>query len=203
VSSSTIVLVADPKLGFRNVQDMVAYAKANPGKLTFGSTGTGGSLHLGGEMFKLMAGVDMTHVPYKGAAQALTDIMGNHLSFIFVSMAAVLPLAKSGKIQPLAVASLKRNPSLPDLPTMDSIYPGFEVTASNGVVAPARTPAAVITRINQAMAKALATPFVRDAFAKSGVEPVISTPEEFGASIRNEVARWGKVVKAINFVQAE
>lgn len=200
ISSSTIVLVVDPKLGLKNVQDLVSYAKANPGKITFGSTGLGGSLHLGGEMLKLMAGVDMTHVPYKGAAQALTDIMGSHLSMIFVSMAAVLPLARAGKVQPLAVAAMKRNASLPDLPTLDSIYPGFEVTASNAVVAPAKTPAAAITRLNQAMAKALGTPFVKDAFAKSGVETVISTPEEFGVSMRNEIARWAKVVKAINFV---
>jgi len=203
VSSSTIVLVVDPKLGFGTVQDMVAYAKANPGKLTFGSTGLGGSLHLGGEMLKLMAGIDLVHVPYKGAAQALTDIMGNHLSMIFVSMAAVLPLAKSGKIKPLAVAATKRSSSLPDLPTLDSIYPGFEVTASNGIVAPAKTPAAVITRVNQAMAKALSTPEIKARFAKSGIEPVISTPEEFGKAIRTEVARWAKVVKAINFVQKD
>lgn len=200
VSSSTIVLVVDPKLGFKNVQDMVSYAKANPGKLSFGSTGLGGSLHLGGEMLKLMAGVDITHVPYKGAAPALTDIMGGHLSMIFVSMAAVLPLAKSGKIQPLAVAAMKRNASLPDLPTLDSLYPGFEVTASNGVVAPGKTPAAIITRINQGMAKALSSPEIKARFAKSGIEPVISTPEEFGVAMRNEIARWGKVVKAIKFV---
>ncbi len=203
VSQSTIVLVVDPKLGFRNIPDLVAYAKANPGKLAFGSTGAGGSLHLGGEMLKLMAGIDMTHIPYKGAAQALIDIMGGHLSMTFVSMAAVLPLAKSGKIQPLAVAALKRNTSLPDLPTMDSLYPGFEVTASNSILAPAKTPAANITRINQAMAKSLSSPSVKDAFAKSGVEPVISTPEEFGAAMRVEVARWAKVVKAINFVQVD
>jgi len=203
VSQSTIVLVVDPKLGFRNIPDLVAYAKANPGKLAFGSTGAGGSLHLGGEMLKLMAGVNMTHVPYKGAAQALIDIMGGHLSMTFVSMAAVLPLAKSGKIQPLAVASLKRNTSLPDLPTMDSLYPGFEVTASNSILAPAKTPAANITRINQAMAKSLSSQSVRDAFAKSGVEPVISTPEELGTAMRVEVARWAKVVKAINFVQVD
>lgn len=203
VSASTIVLATDPKLGFRNVQDLVSYAKANPGKLTFGSVGLGGSLHLGGEMFKLMAGIDMVHVPYKGAAQALTDIMGNHLSMLFVSMASILPLASSGKIRPLAVASLKRATALPDLPTMDSIYPGFEVTASNGIVAPARTPAAVIARLNQAMGKALASAEVRDRFAKSGVEPVISTPEEFAAALRAEIARWSKVVKAINFVQTD
>jgi tripartite-type tricarboxylate transporter receptor subunit TctC len=195
--------VVDPKLGFRNIPDLVAYAKANPGKLAFGSTGAGGSLHLGGEMLKLMAGIDMTHIPYKGAAQALIDIMGGHLSMTFVSMAAVLPLAKSGKIQPLAVAALKRNTSLPDLPTMDSLYPGFEVTASNSILAPAKTPAANISRINQAMAKSLSSQNVKDAFAKSGVEPVISTPEEFGAAMRVEVARWAKVVKAINFVQVD
>ena len=203
VSASTIVLATDPKLGLRSVQELVSYAKANPGKLTFGSVGLGGSLHLGGEMFKLMAGIDMVHVPYKGAAQALTDIMGNHLSMLFVSMASILPLASSGKIRPLAVASLKRATALPDLPTMDSIYAGFEVTASNGIVAPARTPAAVIARLNQAMARALASPEVRERFAKSGVEPVISTPEEFGAALRAEIARWGKVVKAINFVQTD
>ena len=203
VSQSTIVLVVDPRLGFRNVPDLVTYAKANPGKLSFGSTGAGGSLHLGGEMLKLMAGIDMVHVPYKGAAGALIDIMGNNLSMTFVSMAAVLPLTKGGKIQPIAVASMKRNSSLPDLPTLDSLYPGFEVTASNSVLAPAKTPAANITRINQAMAKSLSSQYVKDAFAKSGVEPVISTPEEFGAAMKVEVARWAKVVKAINFVQTD
>ena len=150
-----------------------------------------------------MAGIDMVHVPYKGAAGALIDIMGNNLSMTFVSMAAVLPLTKGGKIQPIAVASMKRNSSLPDLPTLDSLYPGFEVTASNSVLAPAKTPAANITRINQAMAKSLSSQYVKDAFAKSGVEPVISTPEEFGAAMKVEVARWAKVVKAINFVQTD
>jgi hypothetical protein len=181
VSASTIVLVTDPKLGFRSVQELVSAAKANPGKLTFGSVGAGGSLHLGGEMLKLMSGIDIVHVPYKGAAQVLTDIMGGHVSMMFVSMASVLPLASSGKIRPLAVASLKRAGALPDVPTLDSIYPGFEVTANNGVVAPAKTPPAIINRLNQAMAKSLSDPWVRERFARSGVEPVISTPEEFAA----------------------
>ncbi len=203
VSASTIVLVTDPKLGFRSVQELVSAAKANPGKLTFGSVGAGGSLHLGGEMLKLMSGIDIVHVPYKGAAQVLTDIMGGHVSMMFVSMASVLPLASSGKIRPLAVASLKRAGALPDVPTLDSIYPGFEVTANNGVVAPAKTPPAIINRLNQAMAKSLSDPWVRERFARSGVEPVISTPEEFAAALRAEVARWAKVVKAINFVQAD
>lgn len=203
VSASTIVLVTDPKLGFRSVQDLVSHAKANPGKLTFGSVGPGGSLHLGGEMLKLMSGVDIVHIPYKGAAQVLTDIMGGHVSMMFVSMASVLPLANTGKIRPLAVASLRRATALPDLPTLDSIYPGFEVTANNGIVAPAKTPAFIITRLNQAMAKALSNPEVRERFARSGVEPVISTPEEFGAALRAEIARWAKVVKAINFVQTD
>ena len=135
VSQVTIVLVVDPKLGFKNIADLVAHAKANPGKLSFGSTGTGGSLHLGGEMLKLLTSIDMIHVPYsRGAAQMLADLMGGNISMTFVSMAGVLPLAKSGKIQPLAVTTKTRSPSLPDLPTMDSIYPGFELSAISGVV---------------------------------------------------------------------
>ncbi len=202
VSQVTIVLVVDPKFGFKNVTDLVAYAKANPGKLSFGSTGTGGSLHLGGEMLKLMTGINMIHVPYsRGASQMLADLMGGNISMTFVSMAGVLPLAKSGKIQPLAVTTKTRSPSLPDLPTMDSIYPGFELSAISGVVSPAKTPMPIIRQINQAMAKALSTPFIKDTYARSGLEPLTTTPEEFGASMRVEVARWEKVVKAINFVQ--
>ncbi len=203
MSSSTIVLVADPKLPFRTVPELVAYAKANPGKLSFGSSGTGGSLHLGGEMLNLMAGIETTHIPYKGAAPALTDIMGGHVSMMFVSMAAVLPLSTSGKVRAIAVASLKPAAALPGVPTMDSFYPGFEVTAGNAVLAPAKTPRPIITRLNQAMAKALGTQDLKDRFAKSGVEALSTTPEEAAADVRNEIARWGKVVKAINFVATD
>ena len=204
MSKGTIVVVVDPKLPIRNIKDMVAYAKANPAKLTFGSTGIGGSLYLAGELMKMSAGIDMTHIPYKGAAPALTDIMGSHLSLIFVSMAAVLPLSNAGKVRPIAVASLARSPVMPDIPTVaESGYPGFEVTAGNGVLAPSKTPRAVINHLNQAMVKVLASPDIKERFAKSGVDAISGTPEEFTTDIRNEITRWAKVVKAINFVQQE
>lgn len=203
MSESTIVLVADPKLPFTTVKELVSYAKANPGKLTFGSSGTGGSLHLGGEMLKLQAGIDMAHIPYKGAAPALTDIMAGRVSMMFVSMASVLPLYKSGKIRPIAVASLKPAAALPGVPTIDSVYPDFLVTAGNGVLAPAKTPRAIVTHLNQAMTKALNSEDLKARFAKSGVQTVSGTPEEWGEDVRKEIARWAKVVKAINFVQTD
>ena len=203
-SRGTIALVVDPKLPIRNSPEFVAYAKANPGKLSFGSTGVGGSLHLGAEMLKIQANIDMTHVPYKGVAPALADIMGGHLSWIFSSMAGALPLARSGKVRAIAVASLNRNPLLPDVPTIaESGYPGFEVAVINGIIVPAKTPRPIINHLSQAMIKLLATQDIKERFAKSGVDAASNTPEEFATMIRNEVDKWGKVVKAINFVQKD
>ena len=195
--SSINVLVVNPTSPFRNLRELLDYAKANPGKLTFGTAGSGSSMHLFMEVLKMMAGVDITHVPYKGSAPADQDLMGNQITMVFDSMPGAWPFVQSGRLKALAVSSAKRSPTAPDVPTVaESGVPGYDFVSWLGVVGPAGMSRDLVMKINADTNRILQMPEVRDRLQQLGTAPVGGTPEEFGAYIRNQVATWHKVVKA-------
>ena len=190
------VMEVNPSVPAKTVQEFIAYAKANPGKLNFASSGSGTSIHLSGELFKVMTGVQMTHVPYKGSAPALTDLMGGQVQVMFDNLPPSLPHIKAGKLRPLAVTSATRAPALPDVPTVaESGVPGFEASSWFGVLAPAGTPRPIIDRLNGEVAKWLATPEAKERMLSLGANAIGGSPEDFAAHIRAETAKWAKVVK--------
>ncbi|MDM0069822.1 tripartite tricarboxylate transporter substrate binding protein [Variovorax sp. J31P207] len=190
------LLVANPSQPFKNVKEMIAYAKANPGKINFGSSGNGSSIHLSGELFKQMAGVDMQHVPYRGSAPAVSDLLGGQIAIMFDNMPSAIPHVKGGKLRALAVTTAKRSPALPDVPTIaEAGVPGYEATSWFGLLAPAGTPAPVVAKLNASILKALADPEVKKKLAEQGAEPHGEKPEQFAAFIESETLKWGKVVK--------
>ena len=192
-----LVIVANPALPAQNVRELIALARAKPGAINFASSGNGQSTHLSGELFNAMAGVKMTHVPYKGSSPALTDVMGGQASLMFDTMLSAMPFVKSGKLKALAVTSAKRSPAAPDLPTVaESGLPGYETIAWNGIVAPTGTPKEVIARLSAELKRALEMPEVREKFAAQGFAAAWSTPEEFAAFLKAEVDKWAPVVKA-------
>ncbi|MFI5444465.1 Bug family tripartite tricarboxylate transporter substrate binding protein [Polaromonas sp. UC242_47] len=190
------LLVANPKQPFKNVKELIAYAKANPGQLNFGSSGSGSSIHLSGELFKSMAKVDMQHVPYKGSAPAVTDLLGNQIAIMFDNMPSAIQHVRSGKLVPLAVTTAKRSPELPDVPTIaEAGVPGYEATSWFGLFAPAGTPPAVVAKLNTAIVKVLAKADVKKKINEQGAEVYSETPEQFSAFIQKEAVKWGKVVR--------
>lgn len=197
VASAPNVLVVGPALPIRSVADLVKAAKANPGKLTYGSSGNLGSPHLAGELFELMTGTDMIHVPYKGAAIAMLDLIGGRISLSFASLPSAIGHIRSGKLQAIAVTSDRRFPLLPDLPTLaESGLPGFETSAWQGLVVPAKTPPAIIKRLNAEAVAVINQPAMRERMVQNGAIPVASTPEELWDFARRQIEKWGKVVKA-------
>ena len=197
IERSALILTGGPGLAANSVQDVVAYAKANPGKLGFGSSGVGGAHHLSGEMLKLRTGIDIVHVPYKGGAPAAADVIAGHLPMMFEMGYAAVPSIKSGKIRALAVTSSRRLPLLPDVPTMaEAGLPGFESLNWQGVVVPAGTPRAIVERLNREFNAILALPDQREAIIATASEVGGGTPEEFGELTRSETAKWAEVVKA-------
>jgi tripartite-type tricarboxylate transporter receptor subunit TctC len=193
------VLVVNPSVPAKTFGDLVAYAKANPGKLNFASPGDGSGAHLAGELLKLDAGIDMQHVPYKGLAPAVTDLLGGQVQLMFAGISTVLQHVKSGKLVALAVASPKRNAQLPDVPTVaESGYPGFDVTSWYGIVVRSGTPQAIIDKVQRDMAEALRQEDVRAKLAAAGLEPVGDTPREFGAVIQSESRKWSEIVRRAN-----
>lgn len=191
------VLVVNPSLPVHNVKELVDYAKKNPGKLAFASAGTGGSTHMAGELFKLQAGIDMLHVPYRGSAPAMTDLIGGQVQLSFDNMPSAWQHVQTGKLRALAVTTKERSASAPDLPSMaESGFPEFDVSAWFGLVAPAGTPKDVIEKSNAAVNQALAMPSVRERFDAMGAVAAPTTPEQFGQYIKSEVEIWGEVVKA-------
>ncbi|MFZ9194306.1 MAG: tripartite tricarboxylate transporter substrate binding protein [Burkholderiales bacterium] len=197
VASAPNVLVVGPALPIKSVADLVKAAKANPGKLTYGSSGNLGSPHLAGELFELMTGTDMVHVPYKGAATAMVDLIGGRISLSFASLPSAISHIRGGRLTAIAVTSEKRFPLMPDLPTVsESGLPGFETTAWQGLVAPAKTPPAVIKRLNAESIHVLNQPLMRERLTQNGAVAVGSTPEELWAFARAQIEKWGKVVKA-------
>jgi tripartite-type tricarboxylate transporter receptor subunit TctC len=190
------LLVANPTQPYKNVKELIAYAKANPGKVNFASSGSGTSIHLSGELFKQMTQIDMQHVPYKGSAPAVADLIGGQTAIMFDNMPSVMPHVKAGKLRALAVTTAKRSPALPDVPTIaESGVPGYDTSSWFGLLAPVGTPADVVAKLNAAIAKALADPDVKTKLAEQGAEPHPEKPEQFAAFIASETAKWGKVVK--------
>jgi len=190
------VLVINPALPVNSVQELIAYAKANPGKVNFASSGNGTSIHLSGELFKSMAGVQMTHIPYKGSAPALMDLIGGQVQVMFDNLPSALPHIKGGKLRAVAVTSTKRAPALPDVPTIaESGVPGFEASSWFGILAPAGTPRDIVTKINAEANKALQSAEMREKLLSQGAEAAGNTPEYFADYIRSETAKWAKVVK--------
>ena len=190
------LLVANPAQPYKSVKDLIAYAKANPGKVNFGSSGNGSSIHLSGELFKSLAKVDMQHVPYKGSAPAVTDLLGNQIGIMFDNMPSAIQHVRSGKLVPLAVTTAKRSPELPNVPTIaEAGVPGYEATSWFGMFAPAGTPAPVLAKLNAAIVKVLAQPDVKKKINEQGAEVYSETPEQFAAFIQAESVKWGKVVK--------
>ncbi len=197
VASTPNVLVVNPAVPASSVREFIAYAKANPGKLNFGSGSTGSAGHLAGELFKTMADVDMVHVPYKGAAPAMTDLIGGQIQLMFDNLASSLAQVRAGKVKALAVTTAKRSVLAPGLPTIaESGLPGFDISTWFGVFVPAGTPRDVVERLHMEFTKALAMPDIRERMLVLGAEPAASRPEEFAAYIRAEADKYARVIKA-------
>lgn len=191
------LLVAHPSRPYKNVKELIAHAKSNPGKVTFGSSGNGSSIHLSGELFKTMTKVDMIHVPYKGSAPAVTDLIGGQIDIMFDNMPSAIQHVRSGRLKPIAVTTAKRSPELPDVPTIaEAGVPGYEATSWFGMFAPAKTPAPIVAQLNAALVKVLGNPDVKKKLAEQGAEPYAEKPEQFAEFIKQETAKWGRVVKA-------
>jgi len=191
------IVVVHPALPVKSVRELLALVRAKPGQLTYGSGGIGTASHLATEMLELMTRTDMVHVPYKGLGPALTDLVGGRLQVIISTMASALPQMKSGRLRPLAVTTARRSSFFPEVPTMDEAgVKGYEFSTWYGLLAPAGTPRAIVDRVNTENRKALDSALVKEQFVGQGLEPASSTPREFGAYLRSEVAKWGKVVKA-------
>jgi tripartite-type tricarboxylate transporter receptor subunit TctC len=183
----------------KDLADLIAYAKANPGKLNFASPGAGSGAHLAGELLKSSAGIEMVHVPFNGIAPAVTAVVAGDVQVMFAGTSSAMPHVTSGKLRALGVASPKRIASAPALPTLDeSGLPGFDVTSWYSIVAPAGTPPAVVDRLQKEIARALENPDVKAKLAGLGADPIANTPTDFAAMIRSETAKWGKIVKDAN-----
>jgi tripartite-type tricarboxylate transporter receptor subunit TctC len=194
--SGSYVLAVNNDMPFKSVAELIAHAKANPGKLTYGSAGIGSTLHLAAELFKRAAGIDILHVPYRGAAQATTDLVGGQVQIMFGPAVAILPLAQAGKIRTLAVTSARRSALAPELPTVvESGVPGFEVVGWYGLAAPAGTPKPVIAKLNAEANRALKSAEVIEQFRIQGYEPIGDTPEEMSIRIKDDTARWTRIIR--------
>jgi tripartite-type tricarboxylate transporter receptor subunit TctC len=194
--SGSYVMAVSAEAPFKTLAELIAYAKAHPGQLTYGSAGIGSTLHLAAEFFKRAAGVDILHVPYKGAAQATTDLVGGQVQMMFGPLVAIMPLAEAGKLRALAVTSAKRSALAPNVPTMiESGIAGFEVSGWYGLAAPAGTPKAAIAKINGETNRALKSPELIEQFRLQGYEPLGGTPEEMNAQIKTDVERWTKIIR--------
>lgn len=197
IASVPNMLVVTPSLPVGSVTELIAYAKANPGKLNMASSGNGTSIHLSGELFKVMTGVDMVHVPYKGSAPALNDLMGGQVQLMFDNMPSALPQVKGGTLKALAVTTATRSPAMPDLPTVaEAGVPGFEASSWFGVFAPAGTPKEIVAKLQTEIARILKSPEMTERLAQQGAVAVGNTPDEFGAYVQSELVKWAGVVKA-------
>jgi len=197
VGSQANILVVNPAVPARSMAELIALAKASPGKFNFASSGHGAAAHLAGELFKAEAKVDIIHVPYKGAAPALADVIAGHVHMMFATAASVVPHIRDGKVRPLAVTTRKRTAVLPDIATIDELgLKGFDATTWHGLVAPAGTPKEVVAALHRATVEALADAGVRKSLGDLGVDIVGSTPDEFAAYIRAEIPKWTAIVKA-------
>ncbi len=199
VANSTNILVASPSLPVTSVRELIAYAKANPGKVNYASSGNGTIVHLTSELFAAMSGVQMTHVPYKGTALAVPDLMSGQVSILFDNIVSAQPHMKSGKLKMLGISGAKRSPLAPELPTVaESGVPGFASDTYFGVFVPAGTSADVVTRLNAEINKVLQMPDFKERLATLGAEPVGGTPQQFASQVRSETAKWAKVIQDSN-----
>jgi len=190
------VLVLNPSVPATSVQELIRYAKANPGKLSFGSGSNGSAGHLAGELFKVDAGVDMVHVPYKGGAPAMQDLLAGQIQLMFDNLANSMPQVKAGKLKALAVTTARRSSLVPDLPTLtEAGVPNFDIYTWFGLLAPAGTPKDIIAKWNGELVKILGTPEVKERLLAQGAEPAPGTPEQFAALIKSEIPKYAKIVK--------
>jgi tripartite-type tricarboxylate transporter receptor subunit TctC len=195
VSASPYVIVANASVPAANVRELIAHAKRNPGKLSYGSSGVGAASHLSAELFKSLAGVDLLHVPYKGTGQAVTDLLAGQIQLMFAPAQTVMPHVQAGRLKALAVTSARRSTSLPELPTAaESGLPGYEAIGWFGMLVPAGTPAAVVARISADANRVMAEPEVRQKMLALGAEPAGNTPEEFARFIRDDQAKWSRLM---------
>lgn len=191
-----LILAVHPGMAVKSVKEFVQAAKSQPGKINYGAPGPGSPIHLAMEFFRQRAGLAMTPIPYKGGADAMNDLLGGRISAMFPDIASALPQINGGKLRPLAVASAKRVAALPDLPTIgESGYPGFEAWAWQGFVAPAKTPRPIIMKLNAEFAKVMSDPAIKQRLSESGFELQTSTPDEFSAYLKSEIAKWRKVIR--------
>ena len=196
IATSALVVLVNTSVPAKTVPELIALARRDPGKLNYASAGVGSGIHLGAELFATMAGVKLTHIPYKGSAPALTDLVGGHVAIYFSSLPPAIALIREGKVRALAVTGPQRSALLPDLPTVaEAALPGYESVLHYGIVAPAGTPRAVVEKLNAAMQAALAEPDVRERIIADGAEPLPGTPEDYAADIDREETKWSKVVK--------
>ena len=203
VSASAYIVTATPGVAAANIRELIALAKANPGKLTFGSSGTGAASHLSAELFKAMAGVDLLHVPYKGTGQALTDLLAGHVNLMFAPAQTVMPYVRAGKLRALAVTGAKRSETLPELPTVaESGLPGYEALGWFGLLAPVATPKDTVAKLSAEANRVLAMSDVREKMLGLGADPAGNTPGEFARFIRDDQAKWSKLMKEAG-IQAE
>jgi len=202
LGDATLILAAHPSVAANDVRELIALAKAKPGTLSYGTSGTGGTPHLAGEMLNQRAGITLVHVPYKGGGPAITDAVGGQIPLVFTAIAGAQQYVKSGRLKALGVPSAKRSAALPDAKTfIEAGLDGFVVDSWVGVLAPAKTPRPAIDKLQRETAAVLAEPEVRERYAVLGIEPAGNTPEEFAAQIRADLARWEKVVKQANIRQ--
>jgi len=201
VASITNVLIVPPDLPAKNVAELIAMAKKEPGKLTFASSGAGASTHMSAELFKSMTGTDILHVPYKGSGPALPDLMSGRVSMMFENAPGAVPHIKAGKVRALAQTGLKRSPAMPEVPTLaESGVPGYESLSWSGIAVPAGTPRAVIERLNKDLNAVLAMPEMRQKLGEQGAESIGGPPEAFAAHIRAEREKWSRVIRTANIV---
>ena len=196
INTTPLVVVVHPGVPAKNIKELVALAKAKPGVMNFGSSGSGGSNHLAGELFNTMANVKIVHVPYKGNAPALADLVGGHVDIVFNGLTSALPFIKSGKLRALGMTSLTRTAALPDMPTLDeSGLKGFQAVAWNGLTGPARMPKEAVAKAADAVARIMKSPELAEHLKREGSDPVGSSTPEYAAFLRDEIAKWKKVIE--------
>jgi len=196
VGSVPFVLLVNSALPAKSVRDLIALAKAKPGQLNFGSAGTGTSAHFASELFKSLAGIDIVHVPYKGNAPAIADLIGGHIQMMFDFLPSAMPHIKSGKVRALAVSPTRRASTLPEVPTMsESGVPAYDMLSYFGVLVPGRTPVPVVSRLNAEINRMASMPDVRESYARQGIDPATQTPAQFATYLQSEIALWAKIVK--------
>jgi len=195
IDRDALVMAVNPSVPARTVPEFIAYAKANPGKISLASAGIGSTGHMSGELFKMMTGVTTLHVPYRGAAPALTDLLAGQVQVGFVSLPSAIEYVRAGKLRALAVTTATRSPVLPDIPTVAEFVPGYESSFWTGVGAPKNTPAEIVDKLNKEINAVLADPKSKTRLADLGGTPLVSSPADFGKLIAEEIEKWGKVIK--------